>query len=41
MNADYAGGHEIVARFLDPTDAYLLCSCLKYELTKQRLDPSA
>ena len=29
MNADYAGDYEIVARFLNPPDAYLLCSCLK------------
>ena len=29
MNADYAGDFEIVAHFLNPTDTYLLCSCLK------------
>lgn len=28
-DAEYAGDYEIVARFLNPTDAYLLCSCLK------------
>ncbi len=29
MSADYAGDYEIVARFLNPTDAYVVCSCLK------------
>lgn len=27
--ADYAGDYEVVARFLNPTDAYVVCSCLK------------
>ncbi|MDP1612482.1 MAG: hypothetical protein Q8M11_15630 [Sulfuritalea sp.] len=26
---EYAGDYELVARFLNPTDAYVLCSCLK------------
>jgi hypothetical protein len=26
---EYAGDYEVVARFLVPTDAYVVCSCLK------------
>lgn len=28
-DAGYAGDYGIVARFLNPTDAYVVCSCLK------------
>jgi len=28
-DTEYAGDYEVVARFLNPTDAYVVCSCLK------------
>ncbi len=28
-DADYAGDFEMVARYLNPTDAHVVCSCLK------------